>query len=894
MDQSIFDFQQFTSPACWRSPEQLRGWIRNHSDLITESESLRADGVLFQSARLALHDSENALAIALSPFAGTASVGLMPLADAEPTLRAVQRISWLELPTDVRTNGVEWCEDLLFLGSNRGRILVAELNEQSVAGSSGLLRPRAKLRTYAAGEPPIGERIVSASSPAATSLVRSVQVNRKVNKHNVLAARDAEVFIWDLNADPTPVYAWRPHLTAEEGGSLVLFARWAPGSDRIVLSGNYEGDLMLVDTRGAGLANGLTFAMRKSYAVSCAEFNPLLPFSLAAASSDGTFAVFDVRRASDPIYVVPSLQGDVTALQWFKLHPDLLLTAGADSSVSMWSLRSFPTYAVGHAQYEAPLTDLITTTTYLEQRGIGLTIDGALTLTGLRTGAMRGLAPGLEAAESHQASLFFSTSSSASCSPLSPDQVGAIQQAVGSLYTRQRRECYRQLTDCASDQFARGDTTTAMWLVSLTDLDRPPELDYDHLLAHPPRSQANSVGAARREFDHTLLHAASRFLTTLPLERVRQLSQPDPADLRRLEALRLNIALRQAFNTNDAEAISLQIHKTLESFSTHPDGLELLDVEVVCGIVRFFLGKDPAAGERVVQGILALVNDATASSSTAVSTLIRAVLLTAQEPLLTGSTRRLREGFFSNPDAAREAVRTQLEILRLGESHPREVIAAVNAYQTRCIAQKLPGMFGWLGLRPITLFLQCLQADSNYVTFFWTGVQCIEAFPMARPIETMLVSMMNRIHLASNTMRMELEELSSPKSFPIPRLRKIEKSLRNVHGFLSVLMRVQMECENVAVESGIPKMPPMMDRILELLNTASEGLLEIWAGVIDMLLENGEPERIRKYFLTTIRGFSASVEDLISVSAKGENDERLNEILAVCDDFCNIVSSQTS
>ncbi|CCW62921.1 unnamed protein product [Phytomonas sp. EM1] len=203
-------------------------------------------------------------------------------------------------------------------------------------------------------------------------------------------------------------------------------------------------------------------------------------------------------------------------------------------------------------------------------------------------------------------------------------------------------------------------------------------------------------------------------------------------------------------------------------------------------------------------------------------------------------------------------------------------------------------MFGWLGLRPIVLFLHCLTADSNYVTFFWTSVQCVEAFaafPTVRHIESVLFSIVNRIHVASNKMQEDLETLSDTKSFPIPLLRKMEKSLHNVHGFLSVLMRVQLECENVALDSGMPKLPPVMEKILEVLSTASEGLLKVWAGVIDRLLESGQPEVVRKYCLTTMRNFSAAVEDLTNVSAKGESDERLTEILAVCDDFYNGIYS---
>lgn len=899
MERGIIHFQEYTSSTLWRRPEQLRGLLRYHPDVIATSAPLAPPGNTFASAKLALHNTERALAVAISPFIGAGSVGLVPVDGPEPTIAASGQIRFLDLPDETKTTSVEWFDGLLLLGSSRGRIHISDVDVSAVGENSGVLVPCGVLHT-GNSETTVAEHVVPPTAHATTTVVRSVRVNGPVSKSSVLGVCGSDAYIWDLDGGSEPILSWSPHLDVEDP-PVIMFARWAPGSSHVVLTGDYDGSLMLVDTRCRDVNNGLAFGMQVGFAASSAEFNPVIPFVFAAASADGTFSIFDVRYQTQALHRIPCLQGDISAIQWLRQQSDMLMSSGTDGSVSMWNLRSPPTYCVGRAQYKYPLTDLVTTETFVAQRAYGVSIGGELTLTGLKTEAMMAMAPMLSNPTS-AANQLGRDRHEADTESL--ERMRANEKAAcGLLYVRQLRECFHLLCQCACDRFDVKDANMVTQLVSLIDVNRTPAIDYDAFMLQQrldstTGNSGHSLEEAVEAFELQLSRTTNRLCTTIPLDRIKGLSKPDPEDMRRLEALGLNSLLHQVLKTKDPERVAVGVRQALDLLSAHPESFDFIDGDIVCGITSFLLQLNFVEGERFVNFLITSLEKV--SSSPASAALTRRILLTAQEPYVSGTertrdARRLEEKFLQNITAAKEAVLTQLEIQRLGVDHHQAVISCVNIYQGDCIARKLPGMFGWLGIKPFILFLHCLTADSNYVTFFWTSVQYIQAFrtfPEVQQVESLLFSVVNRIHVAAAKIAEDLHQIADQDRFSIPVLRKTDAALRTAHSFLVVLLRVQLECENVAVKSDMKALPPVMDNIVTVLNGASEDVLDAWAGVVDALAGCGQPDMVRKYCLLTVHEFSCNAEDLMEVSAKKEDDERLNEILDVCDDFFDAMKTQ--
>ncbi|KAK7196737.1 hypothetical protein NESM_000613500 [Novymonas esmeraldas] len=919
MEQSILRLQDYVAASSWRKREQLRGLLSNHADLVAASTPLAAPGVLFASAQVALHETENAVAVSLCPLTASSAVGLMPLDDGVPSLSAATRIRWLDLAEDSRTSCVEWCEDLLFLGSSRGRILVCDVAVGSCHESSGFLTPSGALTTGPT-ERAVSHVTVSPSAPAASTLVRSVRVNRRVSRTSVLATKDTHVYTWDLTGSPLPVREWAPHRHAD-AATPVMFAEWAPASASVVLSGTYDGSVMLVDTRAAGEGNGVALDCRRAggraAVAHCGDFNPLLPSVMALAFSDGTVSVYDARFPLRAVQTATSLQGDAVRVRWWRHHADLLTTAGSDGSVALWNLRCPPAFSVGRAQYQMPLADLVMTETYAEQRAIGITVGGELTLTGLQPEALMGLAPALSYTSADgglKSGSRQSAAAAAAPSPSPPPPMTAAEEedlrkeerdACGLLYLRRLQEAYQMLARCASRRLAQRQTDLAMQLVSHIDVVRVPPFDYADVVGqlHSASEEEEdlltvleengwSYDNVRLQFETNVLHCSSHLSTTVALDRIRAVPRPNSSDVQLLEALRLNVLLQRVLDSKEVDQVVVGVRTALELIKAHPGIAELIDVPTVEQIVRLLLRKSYADGERFVQFLLSQLRSDAAQVGVPLQ-LLRGAMSAAQEPSVTMGAqsrvaRRYVERFYRDMAAAKDAVLTQLHIQRLGVEHYREVITIVNAYQARCIQKNLPGMFGWVAMKPLLLFLHCLTADSNYVTFFWASVQCIEAFahfPGVHEVEAVLFAVVDRIHSAAASITDDLDELSETTRFSIPTLRQADNVLGTTHDFLTVLVRVQLECENVALARHMHTMPPVMAQVQDVLNSASEDVLDAWAGVMDALLECDQPDMIRKYCLATVRGFSEQVEDLMEISAKGEADERLNEVLDVCDDF---------
>ncbi|ORC84170.1 uncharacterized protein TM35_000481310 [Trypanosoma theileri] len=894
MEESIIQVPLYTATSAWRKEAQLRGLLRNHPSVIANSGPLAAPGTVFSTARLSLHNNEEVLAVGLNPLGGSGSVGLMSIGNKEPTLEGAMRMRWLDMPSDLCLSSIEWCEQHVLVGSTRGRIFVTEASPSSVNESSGSLVPFGCLFSSET-QPLVGDIVVTPNSYAASTLVRSVRCNAGINTSSVLAVVDSRAMIWDVTSSQYPVRTWSPESGMSDNScnnngqrDILLFAHWAPSSASVVLTGSYNGNLVLTDTRANDRGKqSLVLPLRHGYTARCADFNVLLPFVVAAASSDGTLSVFDCRFPVSAVRTFPSLQGDISSIKWLKLHSDILATGGIDGSVALWNLRFPPTYCVGRAQYKYPISDLAATRSSVEQRVFGVSDGGELTLTGLAQPALASLAASATERVKQQ-----------SGNNDVPHLHEREREGEGFLYTRRLREAYAIITDCAVERFARKDTAMAMALVGLIDVMVIQKFDYkmkieEERVRRDLCGEATPYSQALQSFEDILSRSSERLCITLPLEKIRDLGKPDSEDLKKLEALRLNLVLQHVLISGDAGTVI----NSLQIFAANAGNLELVDSETACNIATMLLKNNFAEGEKFVRTLLSMLIQP--DGTVLARTLTRRLLIVVQEPLLTAGlpprkVKRHEDRFLRNISTALEAVQVQLTIQGMGIEQYQKVIATVNSYQGRCLEKGESGIFGWLAVKPLLLFLNSLTADSNYATFFWACVQLIEALakcPAVRQVETLLFRTVDRINSAANRIRAEVEQAANTPRFSPPTLREAAASLRSVAEFLVVLLRVQLECENVAIESEMTEIPPLMTRIFDILSNASSDLLEAWSSLLDALGECTLRDLVRKCCLGVVREFFFKVEGLMAVSSKKEDDETLNEILDTCQDFVDKVIS---
>lgn len=113
--------------------------------------------------------------------------------------------------------------------------------------------------------------------------------------------------------------------------------------------------------------------------------------------------------------------------------------------------------------------------------------------------------------------------------------------------------------------------------------------------------------------------------------------------------------------------------------------------------------------------------------------------------------------------------------------------------------------------------------------------------------------MVNRIHSAASKLSTDLNSFVDVKRFAVPTLRSAQTALHTTHDFLSVLLRVQLECENVALKSHLSSFPPLMQNIMHVLDDDSEMVLEAWAALMDNLINANQDELIKNYCLRTVQ-----------------------------------------
>ena len=403
------------------------------------------------------------------------------------------------------------------------------------------------------------------------------------------------------------------------------------------------------------------------------------------------------------------------------------------------------------------------------------------------------------------------------------------------------------------------------------------------------RQQRQAVDTFQQE-----LEACSNGIpSTIDLASIRGLQREDGGDLRRIGALRANVSLKQALSAGDVAAVA-----AVKADSLRVDNL---DGELCCHAVAFLLARSRLDGVAFAQTLLGMLVDSTGATSH--KSLAKRIVLVLSAPLvvdlsdLSRKGKKLVDAAFRNLKLVRETATLQLDIGTLSrEGKNAEIVRRVAAYQDACLKDDELGVCGWLAQDAICQYLDALAATSNFVGFFWTAAQLADALstlPGMKAVENKNFAQMERIRVGGDQLKAEMTTLRSQlKSTAAATLKSAEPSLKRTHSFLLVLLRVQMECENVAKASGLEHPPALMTRILDVLGTITADLLEAWTGALTGLQEcTSQKALVRQNGLEAVKAFGARVEELISISPQGVDDSTIAAILDVSDAFVEIVST---
>lgn len=924
MNESILGLKDYTSSALWRKPEQLRGLIKNHMGIISQQEELLPVPSLLFSSYLVLHPSEDALAVVVNPIGGECpSLSLISLSSG-PTLRYCSTARWLSLPDDATIGSLAWEQNKVLLGCSKGRVLLSSLNAaDDVRKSSGSLPIDAGelLSTTVTGHsdvrvPSVGDIFSSPFAYAASTMVRSLSVLANGNNFAVTGVCGHFGHLWDIHHSK-PLTSWT--VLGSQGEVVpVLLARFLPnGGDKIILSGNYEGALALVDVRedrghssggegDSGRLPSVLLSEGKSSVVDV-DFNPLLPYVLSAASTDGMISIFDLRYTKGALHYIPSHQGSLTSIRWLGSRSDLFSTGGIDGSVAIWNLRCPPTFCVGRAQYSSPVMNIATTQTFLQESTFGVTLSGEITQTAMNTESMIGLSRSLHSNFGlHKASsLFAGHEEDGNSAELDEKEL----EGCGLLYARQVEEGIQTMAECAQRRLDRQESTQALLVADMTEPFVSNDVTAVELLRRLafPSNDAGSLVAMQDLLHDDIIRSSGKLISPFLQRRIKGLRPAKAEDIRRLASVRINARLLVLLASRNLVDIYCGIPQVLRPLAKNPELFEDIDSSAMRRLVSLVLEADAAQGEQFLRIFLEYLTRLDESSKKNSSIpLIRLALETAQKPLLTEGcgtsklSKRLEDKFFKDMDAAKDAVFTQLRILSLGaEQRYDEVISVCDQYQSRCIEDGKAGMFGWISLEPLLVYLSALIADENYVALFWTSVQYLEAFSpfsaACERIEELLFSEVEHMKIAGGKLIEFLDYFSDLPTVALEKehIEKIKKLLKQCHRYLLRILGVQLECENVAIESHIHRLPPTMKRVLEALILSTENVLTSWAMVLDSLMSCPQViSHVRVDCRPLVQDFSSRIEDLVDISPKKENDDCLNEILETCDEFLEVISAE--
>lgn len=945
----------------WRRQEQLRGLQPNHPSTISlELAPLANEGTLFDSCAMALHPNEQFLAVGMAPFlrSGPSAVGIVPLGSCTATSNATgfslaptsagssspptgeaavndaigEATRWLDLPARSPLSSIEWLgapQNLLLVGSSQGRILVTE--QKGVAADIGGMPSQSPATIVGqlhvnAAEAPVASYAVQPTNFAATTTVRSLRRCPVGGSSIVAAACGDSVHLWDVAGEALPVLSIPVNVDDPETS---VCCSW--GSSNLVAVGGVSGSCFLVDIRrGAGPA--LRLPAPAEYAVRSIDISPVMPCAILIASSKGVLSVTDARRPSHPVTTIDALQESPVCAKWMPHHPDLFTSAGMDGTIKIWCLRSRPNYVVGCAQFTSPISHLVIPKAYAKTRIVGLSADGQLCSAALTKKALMSIAPNGLARDDA-----FIATQKGRVVDTSAEDAREEQRAEGLLYYRSFRPLLKAVLGAAKRRELRGDFDFALRICSLVDVKAVTGMDLEK--ACEDHSMDNTSSNLLQDI-HT---AAQRLPSTVPLMELKGFERPEPDDLIRINALKLNITMRKLLNSGELSFVTNATGTMNSILATRPD---LVETDVLVGTVRFLLQHSRRDGTQFVKEAAdTLIHNINTSDydlkdggsmPQRASHLLRALLLTASEPLITSfadvspkKVRKIHRAFLGNLPVAKASVEAQLMVCDLAarggddptsplrESTTPQALAAAKAivsyvakYQSESLSDEDStnlGVFSWLGTRPILAYLKALLTCGNIVAFFWTAQQFLDAYaqygnggnksaagapPILNGVNTLVEAELERVRLEAEDHVSEAQQLAETEEVSLRVIADSQKVLASMHPFMLRTLKLTLECSNVAITSGMTDIPILMKGIIADITQALSECCDAWESLLGTLASSRLTDRVKVQCGPLISAMLSDTQQIADeVALDATNEGIIEAITGACHEFIDAMGA---
>lgn len=167
----------------------------------------------------------------------------------------------------------------------------------------------------------------------------------------LISVQDEVLKLWDLNGarDKDMDILEGEILATTETNKPFTCGCWDPISPTNFIAGIGTG-LGLIDTRTKpDRGSDLKIENAHLHKVLDVDANPNKPYHVISGGKDCLAKIWDLRRPMEPMTIIAGHSHWVTNVKYNRFHDQLILTAGTDSLVNLWSLVSISS---------APLSDL--------------------------------------------------------------------------------------------------------------------------------------------------------------------------------------------------------------------------------------------------------------------------------------------------------------------------------------------------------------------------------------------------------------------------------------------------------------------------------------------------------------------------------------------------------
>ncbi|CAH2448686.1 Histone acetyltransferase complex subunit [Komagataella phaffii CBS 7435] len=155
------------------------------------------------------------------------------------------------------------------------------------------------------------------------------------NSDNLVATvtKTGSILVFDINNVSSSKPKFTLNFHKQEGFAL----QWNPSNNQQLVTGANDGKIAVWDLSKNTTAPVQEFSPHSS-SVNEVSWNSEYNFLIGSASDDRSFQIHDLRSGETIIKVDDAHNGDVNAIKFHPVLGDLLVTAGQDTLVKVWSL----------------------------------------------------------------------------------------------------------------------------------------------------------------------------------------------------------------------------------------------------------------------------------------------------------------------------------------------------------------------------------------------------------------------------------------------------------------------------------------------------------------------------------------------------------------------------